>query len=238
MGTANTSRSVMDDIERLKQHYAHRARASGSRYHPTQADVALGSADVDVATLRALRLAGLIDFSELRVLEIGSGAGGNLLRMVRWGFRPEHLTGCELLADRHEQALAVMPPGVTLVNADARTLGASESFDIVFQSTVLSSILDDDIQQQVASTMWDAVKPGGIIFSLDFTVDNPANDQVRGVPRRRLAQLFPGELTTQRVLLAPPIARRVGWHPAVHLALRAVPLLRTHLLATIRKPEQ
>lgn len=226
----------MDDLERLKGHYAERAMAATDRYHATQADVALGGAELDVATVRALREVDLTDFANLTVLEIGSGTGGNLLRMVRWGFRPEHLTGFELLADRHEQASSVVPSGVHLINADARALGDDAKFDIVFQSTVLSSILDDDIQRDVASTMWNAVRPGGIVLSMDFIFNNPANKHVRAVPRARLAELFPGELRARRVLLAPPLARRVGWHPAIHMALRSVPLLRTHLLATVRKP--
>lgn len=226
----------MDDVERLKDHYAQRAECVGDHYAPTRADVALYSAELDVATVRALRREGMTDFPSLTLLEVGSGGGGNLLRLVRWGFRPEHLTGCELIKDRHDHATTVVPPGVRLVNADARTLGAQGSFDIAYQATVLSSILDDEIQEQVARTMWDAVRPGGLVMSLDFTFDNPRNDQVRAVPKRRLAELFPGELHTERVHLAPPLARRIGWHPAAHLALRTLPFLRTHLLATIRKP--
>ena len=236
MRSPDHPRRAMDDVERLKDHYAQRARTQGDRYHVTQADVAIGSAEIDVAILRTLREQEMTDFAGLRVLEVGSGSGGNLLRMLRWGFRPEHLTGCELLTERHEQALAVMPPEVRLVNGDARTLAAVEDHDIVLQSTVLSSILDDEVQESVAATMWRALRPGGLVLSIDFTMNNPHNPHVRGVPRARLAQLFPGELTSRRVLLAPPIARRVGWHPAVHAALRAIPLLRTHLVATIRKP--
>lgn len=226
----------MDDLDRLKAHYARRASLQSDRYHYSQGDVAIGAAEVDVAILRALHEVGLTDFANLRVLEIGSGSGANILRMVRWGFRPDNLTGWELLQERHEAAVRLVPPGVHLVNADARTLNARESFDIVLQSTVLSSILDDQVQQEVAATMWEAVRPGGVVLSFDFTVNNPSNDQVRAVPRSRVAELFPGEMQSRRLLLAPPISRRVGWHPAFHLTLRAVPLLRTHLLSVIRKP--
>lgn len=225
----------MDDVERLKRHYAGRASEVGDRYHPTKPDVAFRSAELEVAIIRALRRNGLTDVDRLRVLEVGSGGGPNLLRFLRWGFRPENLTGCELLADRHAASREVLPAAVRLVHGDARTLDELGSFDIVLQSTVLSSILDDEVQQGVADAMWRAVRPGGIVMSLDFTVDNPANKDVRGVTRKRLKELFPGEVVAQRVLLAPPIARRIGWHPAMHLGLRAVPFLRTHLLATIRR---
>jgi len=41
----------------------------------------------------------------------------------------------------------------------------------------------------------------------------------------------------RRVTLAPPIARMaVRLHPGLYAVLNALPLLRTHLLAWIRKP--
>ena len=45
-----------------------------------------------------------------------------------------------------------------LVHGDARTLDELGSFDIVLQSTVLSSILDDEVQQGVADAMWRAIE--------------------------------------------------------------------------------
>ena len=71
----------------------------------------------------------------------------------------------------------------------------------------------------------------------DFTVDNPRNADVRGVPLARVRALFPrGQLTARRVTLAPPIARAVcRVHPALYTACNALPLLRTHLLCWIAK---
>jgi hypothetical protein len=72
----------------------------------------------------------------------------------------------------------------------------------------------------------------------DFTVDNPRNPDVRGVPPGRVRQLFPaGRIDVRRVTLAPPLARRVvRWHPALYTAFNALPLLRTHALCWIAKP--
>ena len=72
----------------------------------------------------------------------------------------------------------------------------------------------------------------------DFTVDNPRNADVRGVPLKRVRALFPhGQIHAQRITLAPPIARRVtALHPSLYTLFNAVPLLRTHVLAWIAKP--
>jgi hypothetical protein len=72
----------------------------------------------------------------------------------------------------------------------------------------------------------------------DFTVNNPGNPDVRGVPVSRIRELFPhGHLSTRRLTLAPPIARCVcRVHPMLYSWFNTVPLLRTHVLAWIEKP--
>ena len=58
--------------------------------------------------------AGLHDLSQLRLLEVGCGAGGNLLELLRLGFAPEHLSGIELLPERLALARAVLPEALAL----------------------------------------------------------------------------------------------------------------------------
>ena len=71
----------------------------------------------------------------------------------------------------------------------------------------------------------------------DFTVNNPRNADVRGVPLGRVRALFPqGRVQSKRITLAPPIARAVTRvHPALYPVFNATPLLRTHALAWIAK---
>lgn len=175
----------------------------------------------------------------LRLTEVGCGAGGNLLEFLRLGCAPAHLTGCELLPERLQMARERLPAAVVLHGGDATEAPiAAASQDIVAQVTVFSSVLDTAARQHLAQAMWRWLKPGGAVLWYDFTVDNPHNAQVRGMPRRRLAELFPeGRVRAQRLTLAPPIARRVAaLHPALYTVFNSVPALRTHLLAWIDKP--
>ncbi len=173
--------------------------------------------------------------ADWRATEVGCGAGGNLLDLLRLGLRPAHLTGIELLPERLIAARAALPEGVRLLAGDAAAADiAPGSQDLVLQSTVFSSILDDALQQRVADAMWTWLKPGGAVVWYDFTVDNPRNPDVRGVPLRRVRELFPqGQLTARRVTLAPPLARTF---PAAYGLLNLVPWLRTHRLVLIDKP--
>ena len=108
----------------------------------------------------------------------------------------------------------------------------------MLQSTVFSSLLDVAFQQTLADTMWRWVRPGGGVLWYDFTVNNPRNADVRGVPLRRVRELFAqGRLSHRRVTLAPPLARAVcAVHPRLYPVFNLLPPLRTHVLAWIEKP--
>jgi SAM-dependent methyltransferase len=195
--------------------------------------------------LQMLRLFGSVcgfndeDLRRMKLVDLGCGYGGHLLDFLRIGFAPANLQGIELLSDRAAAARAKLPAALKLHEGDASLADiAPESQDIIFQSVVFSSLLDDRFRQDMADRMWSWLRPGGGVLWYDFVVRNPSNADVRGVPVRHLKALFPsGRLTVRRVTLAPPIARAVcRVHPALYHVFNALPLLRTHVLAWIEKP--
>lgn len=209
------------------------------RYSFLQPDVWQSVQERQRAMLRLFRRIGWQRLDDKRVFEVGCGAGGNLLELLRLGFAPHHLGGVELLPERLAQARAVLPSAVGLHAGDAALLDLPPaSQDIVLQSTVFSSLLDDVFQQRLAETMWRWVAPGGGVLWYDFTVDNPRNPDVRGVSIARLRALFPqARPQVTRVTLAPPLARAVcRLSPALYPVFNCLPLLRTHVLAWLAKP--
>jgi SAM-dependent methyltransferase len=214
-------------------------RASPDRYSLLQPDVWQTVHERQRAVLRLFARLGWHDLSRRSVVEVGCGAGGNLLELLRFGFRPEHLAGVELLPERFALARKLLPAGVTLWQGDAAVVDLNGARpDVVLQSTVFSSLLDDDFQQRLAERMWSWVAPGGGVLWYDFTVDNPRNADVRGVPLKRVKALFPrGTVWHRRITLAPPLARPLcRVHPSLYSLFNALPPLRTHLLAWIEKP--
>lgn len=214
-------------------------RGGADRYSMLNPDVWQSVQERQRAMLRLFARLGWSDLTTRRVLEVGCGSGGNLLELLRIGFSPRNLVGIELLADRFAQAMQALPSGVTLMQGDASIVKLpDESEDIVFQSTVFSSLLDAPFQWRLAQTMWRWVRPGGGVLWYDFTVNNPRNPDVKGVNVARIRELFPeGRFSIQRLTLAPPVARRVcAIHPSLYTVFNALPLLRTHVLAWIEKP--
>jgi SAM-dependent methyltransferase len=226
-----------DETEAVRTRYAR--RADTGRYSLLRPDVWQGVQERQREMLKLFVQLGLNDLAALRLLEVGCGSGGNLLELLRLGFAPEHLSGAELLPERCAQARHSLPASMVLHEGDALLMPIeAASQDIVFVSTVFSSLLDDAFQQQLADTMWGWVKPGGGVLWYDFTVNNPNNADVRGVPLRRVQELFPqATLRARRVTLAPPIARAVTRiHPALYTAFNLLPVLRTHVLVWLGKP--
>ena len=214
-------------------------RDVGDRYSILRPDVWQSVQERQRAMLRLFAREGLTDLSALRLLEVGCGAGGNLLELLRLGFTPENLSGIELLPERFAMAREMLPTALNLIEGDALLADvAPASLDIVFVSTVFSSLLDDAFQQRLADAMWRWLKPGGAVLWYDFTLDNPRNRDVRGVPLARVRALFPqGRVKAQRVTLAPPIARWVcRLHASLYTVFNALPPLRSHVLAWVRKP--
>lgn len=233
------SRQRDDELDAIAARYARReAAGAADRYSLLRPEVWQMLHERQRALLRELaRRPGRP--ADWRLTEVGCGAGGNLLELLRVGLAPEHLTGVELLPERHAAARAMLPPALALHLGDASQAPVdAASQDFVFQSTVFSSILSDAVQQQVADAMWRWLRPGGAVLWYDFIVDNPRNRDVRGVPLARVRALFPeGRLRWQRLTLAPPLARVVcRVHPAAYTVFNSIPWLRTHVLAVIEKP--
>ena len=226
-----------DETQAVATRYAR--RQPGDRYHRLRPDVWQMLQERERAEWRLWARLGWFDLATRRCTEVGCGGGGGLLEALRSGFAPEHLTGLELLPERHAAARRVLPAAVTLHLGDATQAPVDEaSQDVVVQRTVFSSLLDDAFQQRLADTMWRWVKPGGGVLCYDFTYDNPRNPDVRGVPLARVKALFPQarSVRAQRLTLAPPLARAAcRVHPALYTALNSLPLLRTHVLCWIQK---
>lgn len=174
-----------------------------------------------------------------RILEVGCGSGVWIRDLIRWGAPPHNITGVELLPERAAVARRLSPDGVCVHCGDARVLGFPDcTFDMVIQSTVFTSILNEDVRRQLAQEMLRVLKPTGLILWYDFHVNNPRNPDVRGVAKREIHGLFKGcKIELRRITLAPPITRilaPLSWWACQFFSL--IPVLCTHYLGTIRKP--
>lgn len=228
-----------DDVAAMAGRYARRAALAGL-YDPLRPEVMQARHERLRVLAALLRRHARAPLSELSLLEVGCGDGGNLLDLIGLGFDPARLLANELLPERAAAARARLPAAVRVLEGDALALPLPDaSLDLVLQSTVFSSLLDPGFRARLAARLWAWLKPGGAVIWYDFAVDNPRNPDVAGMPMAELRRLFPAAtIDARRLTLAPPLARRAAaLHPALPALLNTVPLLRTHRLAWIAKPD-
>jgi SAM-dependent methyltransferase len=223
----------MDELDAIRERYD--KRKSGSPTKPGSASTTYNryiSAERE-KVYRKIITGTFPDPSQLKFLEIGAGNGSNLPFFNRLGIPWTSIQANELLNER-VAALKKNFPEVKIYEGDALQIPGDAAFDIVFQSTVFTSVLSDAFKQKLAAKMWQLTRPGGLVLWYDFIYDNPSNKDVKGVPVKEVKQLFSEakSISVYPVTLAPPIGRRVG---GLYHLFNALPFLRSHVVIAIRK---
>jgi ubiquinone/menaquinone biosynthesis C-methylase UbiE len=227
--------SLAADAARVHHAYAGRDR---SKYVWTSHGHEFVQQERERNTLALLRRYQAMPLTDKTILDVGCGSGTWIQQFIRWGACPERVAGIDLLEAPLGRARQALPAAVRLQQGNAAALPfEAEQFDIVLQSTVFTSVLDCAVRRKIAAEMLRVVKPGGLIIWYDFLVNNPANPDVRGVPKREISALFSGcRFDLRRVTLLPPLVRWIAprsW--LLTYALSHVPPFCTHYLGAITK---
>jgi ubiquinone/menaquinone biosynthesis C-methylase UbiE len=185
--------------------------------------------------IEVLQRCGITHLTQIQhLLEVGCGDGAVLLEYGGLGIPIKSLHGSDVLPGRVTKAHTALPT-VPFTCADGRALPyRSNSFDLVAVYTVMSSILDEDVQHRVARELMRVVKRDGIILCYDFWL-NPNNPNTRGVTRADLQRWFPdSRMIARRITLAPPISRRLVKHSWwLGTLLESLRVFNTHDLVAI-----
>jgi len=224
--------------ERLLAEYRRRDREiPAERYAAWQPAEILMRDERKRLAAQLLHRAGAFPGAETPCLEVGYGRLGWLADLLSWGVGEKALHGVELDAGRAAEAQRRLPAADLRTGDAARLPFADETFGLVVASTVFTSVLDDAMRRSIAAEVERTLRPGGALLWYDFRLNSPGNPNVRGIGRRELRSLFPGLGGEVRSLtLAPPLARLVApksYRAAV--VLGALPPLRSHLIAVLRK---
>lgn len=150
------------EIDAVRERYERRKfTIEKDRYNPLRASVWQSVHERQRVMLLLFAKLGFKSFHNTKLIEVGCGAGGNLLEFLRFGYQPDNLLGIELLEDSVSKANKVLPSGLVQLGDALSANIPCTSYDIVYQSVVFSSLLDDAFQQALANKMWSWAKPGG-----------------------------------------------------------------------------
>ena len=150
---------------------------------------------------------------------------------------PKNLFGIDLLPERTKKA-QIISPNISVAQGNAEYIDFPDKlFDIVIQSTAFTSILEDKMKANIAKEMLRVLNNNGTIIWYDFRYNNPSNQDVRGIKKEEIKNLFPScKCDFHRTTLIPPLARilaKLNW-TTCHL-LSLFPFLLSHYLVFIKK---
>lgn len=189
-------------------------------------------------TMHLLREHGYSSIYKAKILDLGCGNGIMMRNFIEWGAQIENISGLDLRPGAVKFAKHLNPNLDIIAGSATKLPWGNQSFDIVCQHTMFTSIMDMDMKKQIAKEMTRVLKKDGIILWYDYFFDNPKNKDVRGVKAAEISKLFPEyDIDLQKITLAPPIARRIPdiLLPTLYPLLSSISFLRTHYLGVFTK---
>jgi ubiquinone/menaquinone biosynthesis C-methylase UbiE len=228
--------ATADEVRRIREVYSRRS-LSPARYARTDPFNLCSMHEREEVMAALFREQSVTSLAGLRILDVGCGQGSLLRQFLEYGADPESLIGIELLEDRIALGRKLVPNLNILCGSATQLPFPDGSFNLVTQFTVFTSILDDAIKRAVAAEMARVVAPGGLILWYDFSFNNPANPDVKGIGKREVQGLFPGfKMRARRLTLAPPLGRLLAPVSGAlyHLLSRVRPLC-THYMCLLTR---
>ena len=159
---------IETETDRIRREYERRDREIPADFYALSRPANLFSHHGQQrALLAALGRCGMIPLAGRRILDIGCGHGQWLGHFETLGGSPADFAAIELEPRRAALARERFPAAAIRLGDATRLPWGDESFDIVSQSTVCTSILDPAVRRAVATEMLRVLKPSGTIVWYD-----------------------------------------------------------------------
>lgn len=227
----------MDEIERIRAEYRERGRTiPPDLYSWQRPEIQYWQVQTARACTRLLKEGGAFPLGDESILDVGCGTGQWLGEFIQWGAQTSNLHGIDLLDERIACARTRLPES-DLRAGDARHLPwPDNSFDLVTQFTVFSSILDAGVRRDIAKEMLRVLRPGGRILWYDCRWSNPTRAAVQGLSRADIRKLFPNcAIDFAVATLVPPLSRVIARRSRVLAsALESFRFTCSHLTAVVK----
>lgn len=168
-GRSLDERVVTERTRVLREYRRRTARIDPFKYSPMNPAEAFMRDGRRRTAFKFLRRSGLDMDAPIRCLEIGYGTCGWLVEFLTLGVPPESISGIELDEDRAAVAMKLLPTADLRVGNAVDLPWPDESFQLVLASTVFSSVLDDQVQEQIGRELLRVLAPEGVVLVYDFS---------------------------------------------------------------------
>lgn len=187
--------------------------------------------------ISAVLLREAVAIHEAWILDLGVGSGLDAARFKALDVRSERFVGLDLLENNARDARSANP-WMNALAGDAGSLPFPDGrFDLVYQSTMLSSILNASLRERICREIARVLVPGGLFLSYDTRYPNPWNPHTRPLRTGEFRRAFPGwRVSAWSSTAIPQLQRALApFSLAACRLLEGIPLLRCHLLVLARK---
>ena len=171
-------------------------------------------------------------------LDLGSDATGDGARLRHHAQTVRGIVAIDLIHQRLAEARHVNSTLLALAADASRLPLLDASIGAVYQSTMLSSVLDPGLRARILAEVRRVLKAGGVFISYDTRYPNPWNRHTRPVLAGEMKRAFAGWPQTASSLTGiPQIVRLLA--PISTTACRlveALPVLRSHMLFVACRP--
>lgn len=204
--------SEQETSEWYRAYYKQKGESRNNILH--NAGVLFQHLGFEVSITNSLRMA-KINSSEAKILDVGCGSGGGLPFFTHLGFRPENLSGIDILEERIVEGRRKFP-NVDFTCGDASSMPYDDGyFDLVSESTMFVQLTDSQMSQKIATEMLRVAKPGGYLLLIDWRYSKPGNSDYLGLSKRRIKKLFEVGSQTKMICqargaLIPPVGRTLS----------------------------
>jgi SAM-dependent methyltransferase len=188
--------------------------------------------------IRAIvRLEG-IDVGSAWILDLGVGTGSDGARFDGLNIRRERFFGVDML-EKYARGAHASHPWMRTLAGDAGSLPFPDGrFDLVYQSTMISSVPDGAHRARIFGEIRRVLVSGGVFLSYDTRYPNPWNPHTRPMRAAEVRKaLFGWSVKAWSLTALPQLQRALA---PLSLAgcrlLECIPCLRSHLLILARKP--
>lgn len=172
----------------------------------------------------------VIDLGAGRFSELAEPRGADQTRGARV-VAIDLLSRCAHALSRQDGVLPVIGDAAALPLADG-------SVPLVYQSLMLSSVLDQARRRWILREVTRVLEPGGRFISYDTRLPNPWNPETRPVSLAELRDAFAGWSQKHVTVTGlPPLVRWLAPRSvSLCRAVEAIPALRSHRLFVAEKP--
>lgn len=146
------------------------------------------------------------------VLNVGCGNGADNFQLLRLHYKIENICGIDINDERLSVAQHIFPNSTCEIGDASKMRYADNYFDIVFESTMFSTLSNDNLCNTIASEMIRVCKPNAHIVLVDWKIPKPNNPSYNALTKKKLFKFFKVGLETDliyttRGALIPPIGR-------------------------------